>query len=412
MKRERAAEAVRGVRPRGRLRGLAPEAVVLVASAIYFVALWLNEVTTDIRPHAYYVRDAVAGRVPMPANFLYYLAVYALALGRTWSWRWLCFSTSLLMGAAVAAKFAVTRRILAESLAEAGGPRRSWLSPERLSLVFAVALLLAESVPMRLFRAGGYFYLGQIPPNVWHNSTTIFLMPFALMLFHRSWRQLQDPSDRAGLWAILLLVVLNVLVKPSFVFAFVAVYPLFMLRAAAREGGARRFAENMVPVAAAGLLIIGMYALIYALSFGTTYPGHVGQSGVALRPLLVWRQFSPDIPLSLAISLIFPAALVILHPSEARQGRLRYAWALYAASLLIFALLAETGPRLTHGNFFWQAVVCSYILFMESCARYGARLMEKGPRTWRNATLSICLWAHVLSGLVYIPSLLVRGTFL
>lgn len=397
------------------LREWMPEIFVFILFTCFFGLLWLQNVTTDIQPHAYYVRDAAIGKVPLPANFLYYLSVYIVSLGNVGVWQRLCFASAVVLGLSVTAKFALTRRLLAGAITKSSLcmlPQKGRLSAGLLSLLFSLALLIVSSIPMRLFRAGGYFYLGQIPPNVWHNSTTIYLMPFALLLFHRSWLQISNPSDRKGLWLILLLVALNVFAKPSFIFVFLAVYPLFMLRAALRRANLRLFFLNMVPVAVAGLLTLGMYLLIYAFSFGTTNPLHVGRSGVAIRPFMVWRSFSPDIPLSVLLSLVFPAAYVLLYPKESGEPLMRYAWSLYIASVLIFILFAETGPRLSHGNFFWQTVVCAYILFFVTCARFSQRLFASGVKQWKNRILVACLSAHVLSGMVYLPSIFVRGTFL
>src|SRR5688572_15786914 len=38
-----------------------------------------------------------------------------------------------------------------------------------------------------IYKPSATMSLGYIPVNTWHNSTTIFLMPFALVLFYRSW---------------------------------------------------------------------------------------------------------------------------------------------------------------------------------------------------------------------------------
>jgi len=44
-------------------------------------------------------------------------------------------------------------------------------------------LLFVFSLPSVQVFTNKFYYLGQFTPNVWHNSTTIFLMPFALLLF-------------------------------------------------------------------------------------------------------------------------------------------------------------------------------------------------------------------------------------
>lgn len=388
-----------------------PDALVFTGACALFLSFWVFEVRTDIQLHAHYVVNLTRGAVPPPANFLYYLFVYLLSSLGARSWTSLGFASAVLLGAAVGAKFSITRRILAVAEGESmlHGSREP--SVRRTALMFSLALLLAFNLPMQPFYINGYFYLGQIPPNVWHNSTTIFLMPFALLLFWSSYRQLREPENKKRIWLILLLLALNLFTKPSFFFPFVAVYPLFMLKRMQYGGNARLFLLNMLPVILAGLLILGMYLLIYVFSFGTTNVLHTGKSGVAFAPFLFWRHFSPNILISLLFSVLFPAAYALLYPEECKKMQLHYAWSLYCVALIIFILFAETGPRAMHGNFFWQTVVCGYLLFFSTSFLFAKKLLAIGWKNWKNVCLLICLGAHVVSGAAYLIWLFIQKTF-
>jgi|GEM_PF-951286 len=386
-----------------------PDTLVFAAACSLFGLFWAFRISTDIQLHASYVIDLSRGAVPPPANFLYYLLVYMFGSIGGRSWGALGLASSLLLGAAVAAKFSVTRRILGGEKGVAPTPARSSASAAGTALLLSLALLLVFSLPMRPLFSKGYFYLGQIPPNIWHNSTTIFLMPFALLLFWVSYRQLLEPGNRKGM-CLLFLLALNLFTKPSFIFPFVAVYPLFMLKRTLRGGGPGLFFANMLPVALAGMLTLGMYVLIYTFSFGTTHAVHAGKSGVAIAPLFVWRHFSPDVALSFLLSALFPMAYLLLYPEERKNLLMHYSWALYCIAVLIFALFAETGPRALHGNFFWQAPVCAYLLFFATCLRFGRRLLAEGLRNWKNAALALCLSAHVASGAAYLAWIFVCRT--
>jgi hypothetical protein len=59
------------------------------------------------------------------------------------------------------------------------------------------------------------------------------------------------------------------------------------------------------------------------------------------------------------------------------------------------SLLAETGPRFTHANFFWAAFSANYLLFVESAA-----VLAAAPRSRRSVTAWSLLGAHALVGLV------------
>lgn len=387
-------------------REWAPELVVLILTTLLFTIMIAFGVSNDIHLHAKYVQKVAQGVAPFPANFLYYLSVFLAALGRSDSLPWLYHASACVLGLATAEKFAITRRLLHESLSDEQHP-----SPEKISLFLSACLLTSFSIPMRFFIEGGNFYLGQIPPTVWHNSTTIFMMPFALLLFLSSLRQIEQPSDRQNLAPMLVFILLNAFAKPSFLFVFVVAYPLFMFGIALRRNDLSLFFPNMIPVVTGILLIFAIYILIYKFSLSTLSDSDVGKSGVAVLPLAVWRRFSPHIPLSLSLSLLFPVVYVILYPRELCKPALAYSWCLFAVAVIISILFVETGPRQWHGNFFWQNFVCMFILFLTSCDGFGRHILTQGIRHWKIILLSLCLGAHVLSGFVYITSLFIRGTY-
>ena len=72
------------------------------------------------------------------------------------------------------------------------------------------------------------YFLGKVSPNIWHNSTTIFLMPFAILLFWKSYQVLSG-TQKENTLLISMLVILNVFIKPSFFFVYVSVFPILLL---------------------------------------------------------------------------------------------------------------------------------------------------------------------------------------
>src|SRR5690606_30015644 len=83
--------------------------------------------------------------------------------------------------------------------------------------------------PLTLFGLEGEFwYLGKFTPLIWHNSTSLLSFPFCILLFYYSIQYLEKREDRLLIW-IFIVATMVVLIKPSFVFAFLPAFPLSLL---------------------------------------------------------------------------------------------------------------------------------------------------------------------------------------
>ena len=85
---------------------------------------------------------------------------------------------------------------------------------------------------------------------------------------------------------------------------------------------------------------------------------------------------------------------------------------LFFAAVLIMAILSETGPREAYGNFFWQAYVCNYILFMTVAIAFVAKLLESSRQTWVNGLIVIAFGVHSLAGAAYLARIFITGSYL
>ncbi|HOS97467.1 MAG TPA: hypothetical protein PLU54_07425 [Deltaproteobacteria bacterium] len=378
-------------------------AVFLVSGLIFTGIVLAAVVPEDILYHARYVMGMLNRTMPWPANPLYYLLVSGIALFQD-GFVSLVASSVLVLSGAVAAKLFLARRISeAYLLARASGRGADAPSPDAVALV-CIATLFAFSLPTpAAFK--GLYYLGQLPPNVWHNPSTIALMPLALLLFHVSHLQLERPvTSRAA--TLTFLAALNILMKPSFFFVFAVAYPLMLLR---RFRLARDFWINLLPVAAGLGMLAVVYHLIYVLGFSNMWKG---QSGVAFGLFTVWSLWSPNVGLSLVASVLFPAAFLCLHPAEfGRDTLLQYAALSFAVAVIIFSVLMETGPRMSDGNFVWQCMVCNYLLFLVVSLAFYDKVRTEGMAGWRNRTLAVCWTLHVISGIAYIVKFFSTGRF-
>ena len=169
-------------------RKIKNELFIFAISFSLFGAFLYLRIPTDIQAHVRKTQDVINGSTPPGADFLYYLTIYAVALFSTKKVL-LGISSVVLLSLAITAKFEITKRFMASQIGI--GNTSSGL----FILLFSNLLLLAFSLPTSSILKG-QFYLGQTPPNVWHNSTTILLMPFALVLFWLSYEQIIKPEKR------------------------------------------------------------------------------------------------------------------------------------------------------------------------------------------------------------------------
>ncbi len=349
----------------------------LLSGAIVF-AILRQELGSDFEDHVGMTADMIRTGTP-PGNFLFYVTNGLLAGFSTSFWA-LKLSLVAIVVATVAAKAWLSIRFIA-SESRAGVA----------AAVVGLALTVTFSLPAHSA------YLGQVPANVWHNSTTIFSMPFAVALFWTSLRYLEEPEDR-WLWSSLGLAGLTIAAKPSFVLCFLPVFPVAAL---VRYRLTRPFLKAAALTVGSGLLLVAQYVYIY-IADPTTEGTSAGSSGVTIDPLNVWERFSTDIPLSLLASFVFPlVALLVGGRAVAGRPAVRYALALAAMGVLEYALLSETGDREFDGNFTWQAIVTAYVLFLAVASAVLRWVNERGVGL-RPAVALAALLAHVVGAGVFL----------
>ncbi len=327
---------------------------LLTLPAFWFLAFHVN---SDLHHHARFIAECLESGI-FPLDFLFYGSV-ALFSGFSTDLAVQLWAMIFILSFAVAAKFLVTTACL-----------RRWTRIDSvISPALGLALLFCLPLP------GMHWYLGQFPPNVWHNSTTIALMPFAVLLFFHSARFLET-GDTRHLVPTTIYTVLGFLTKPSLFFVFAVIFPLFSLL---RVGLGKRFAKSCVPVAIGGVMLI-VYALPIFLSADYSGASQGWQPSLALGWLDVWRMHSNNIPLSILNSLLLPVLFFTCYPRQFLADlKIRYSLAMLAAGLLLFAVVQETGPWGMSGNLSWQNIVCNYLLHCAVMAVF-LRIKRAEPR--------------------------------
>ena len=238
-------------------------------------------------------------------------------------------------------------------------------------------------------------YLGQVTPNVWHNPTFVFAMPFTLALFMLAARYLREPT-RTNLAMVGLLMPLNAVAKPNYLLAFGPCWALLLgarCIASFRIGWAAAHRAMIDLVIAFGPAVVALL-IQYVTTFTAAAPG--GQR-IVLAPLKVWSLYSPNIPASILLGIAFPLATMICYPRQTlSDSRLLLGWAVLAAAILQFALLGET-TRMSHANFAWGCYMADHVLLCSA-----ARSCTNSEEARATGSLSAALALHVLAGSFYL----------
>jgi hypothetical protein len=232
--------------------------------------------------------------------------------------------------------------------------------------------------------------LGQATPNVWHNPTGVFAVPFALALFVCSTRVLAEPGEKAAAWTGLAMV-LSLLAKPSYALAFAPCLGFALLAAVGRAVRARRFGAG---TGARVLLLTFGPAAVVVLTQLVVLTRDV--SILLTRPFAIWELHSKNIPASVLLGVAFPLAVAVCYPRQVNRSLpLTLAWTTLGVAVASFALFAESFPRITHANWWWGLLYADQVLFVASAAL----LLEQRAGPARAFCFGV-LGLHALSGAV------------
>lgn len=329
--------------------------LVAVGMGAYYWCIVENiGVATDIQAHLEYLVRVCADNYPMPANSGFHALTWLLA-GFSCDLDLLLKTAVPLLGlswGAVAYASAQTGRRV---LAPLAGTAQWWPA--------AVAAVLSCVVfPWPIDETN--YYLGLLPPNVYHNSTWLMALPFTMAAFGLGLRQLVRgvPGQRLNVYLALALV-LGAWFKPSYAFAFVPAYGLLVLpRAGWRPAALLAWLWPLVPV---GLFIVGQSWWI---------AGHPEASGggagsqFALAFPAGWRMFRAEFTaeqtwLAFGSSFAVPILAYVVQPRWLRRPSHQLALLSVVVAFAQFMLVHEVGERAGHGNFIWQVIAANHVLY-------------------------------------------------
>jgi hypothetical protein len=114
-------------------------------------------------------------------------------------------------------------------------------------------------------------------------------------------------------------------------------------------------------------------------------------------------------------SFIFSYALVIFATIFYKEilnfTPFKYALSLTIFGIVISAFIIERGPRELHGNFLWQNVICTYLLFMTTVSFLASKLLIKATWTLKDRILGSLFFIHAISGILYLIKIVVTTSY-
>jgi hypothetical protein len=376
--------------------------ILVLVSCYFLFTCILSYIATDIQIHASSISEVNRGLSPYPPNFLYYFIVN-LVSGFSESDHTLLKASVIVLAASVTFKYVLTRNIINSFFSPA--QKRGW---ETRAIPVLSLILFAIPDVYNLFYLK-QIYVSRIVPNVWHNSTVITLFPFAILLFWKQYRVLsgKEIPGIKNMFVLFLLMLVNVLIKPSFFFVYAPVTAIFLF---SRFRLSKHFWLNIIPVVITIFVVYLLQQMIYEQNIASLY--RQKSSVVLTTPFYIWSQVIPPwyIPVALIMSFILPTSYFILfgNVSFIDKNLWRYALSLMILALIISAVVAEQGPRALHLNFFWQNVICCYILDLVVVIDALSRYFSQSKPMKRMSIFSLVFFLHVLSGIFYFAVMFYR----
>ena len=364
----------------------------------FFYYLIIN-VSTDITTHIEQIRRININAAHYPANFLFYLIVNLLS-GFS-QVKILNLVAVIVLSAATVLKYSLSKAFIV-SINPAQNQEIIWRKNTHFILI-ALALFFCFAIPdpFSIFILKK-MYLSKFVPMVWHNSTTIFLFPFAILLFWKQLKMFNTKNDIVvkEILIINLLVVLNLLIKPSFIFAYAPITFFFLLHKNVLRNYKIWFIQ-LTPIITTLVVLMLQYYFIYVKQDGSFF---YEKSELAIGlPFQFLLQFVPwwFIPFSFIFSYALVLFTMVCYKEILSYTPFCYALALTVFAIFISAFVIETGPRALHGNFLWQNVICTYLLFLVTITFLTPKLLNKQRWSIKDKVLLGLFTAHACAGLLY-----------
>lgn len=213
---------------------------------------------------------------------------------------------------------------------------------------------------------GDFWYLGKFTATTWHNSTLIAVFPFSILLMKFTLNWISTPSKKNTYW-ILGLGILVALFKPSFLFCFIPAFPLFILLSE-RKLNQKLWLASGISTLLFLVILLEKFLIFNWDPMQQELYTQSEQAQVVLAPMKVWLYFSDQPIFDFVSSFPLLIAFLIFWRKEAFQSKFfSFSFLNLLFALLVYALFAETGFRMYHGNFYWQIPIALFLNTLSIC---------------------------------------------
>lgn len=256
-------------------------------------------------------------------------------------------------------------------------------------------------------------YLGAFSPNPFQNATYLAARPFAVLVFFLAVDVLREYEKNMRwmrpkyvLFGLSLLAA--TMTKPSFTLVLVSACGIIMLW--------RLLHSRMKCMKAfwqLGIYFIPtFFDLLYQYRDVFTGGAGEGDRGVGIGFLTAWGTVTDNVLVSVLLGIAFPIVVLLFRRMRfGENDHLRFAWQLYAISLLMLMFLYEKGYRMVHINFAWGYMYGMFFLYVTSILTLAGETKRRGQPCWQLILQWSIFGLHVICGLDYFRVILGGGLF-
>lgn len=246
-----------------------------------------------------------------------------------------------------------------------------------------------------------FWYFGKFTPTIWHNSTLIASLPFSLLLYRETllwW----EKESQISIWKILLFGLVIALIKPSFLFCYVPLFPLFTWKIKGLSSAAFKLALGISFLFLAAISL-EKYLIYYWDPMIVEEYAFADQPKIQIRPFKVWLHYAFEPAWDFLSSFMLSISFFILWSKKAfTRPPFSFSFGLLVLSIILFWTLAESGFREWHANFYWQIPIALLIHLWAMLDFVLDWQREKGKKIhWKTKVFLGIFSVHVLFGLAY-----------
>ena len=150
--------------------------ILLLVAYTYIVIFSSKIVNSDFYAHINHVVNINKGVKNYPSNFIFYLIINLFTFFSVNKF-YLYFALVLILSISTVFKYIISKNII-RNLLEFNNSKQNTI------IIITVIIFCFYAIPdPYLFLVKKRMYVGKFVPTIWHNSTTILVFPFTLLLF-------------------------------------------------------------------------------------------------------------------------------------------------------------------------------------------------------------------------------------